>query len=101
MSTIHPKEVVTLTSIRHYEYITADPSSVVMPHARCLRTSHYKQDNGVPLLEPPNFIKGEAAASKSDIFRVYMFGRCQGVILECFECTKVVIVILGWLYKKH
>ena len=66
MAAVQPKEVVILTNIRQYEYITADPGSVVSPHTRCLRTSHFKQDIGVLLLEPPNFIKGEAAARKND-----------------------------------
>ena len=64
MSAVKPKEVVVLTTTDIYQYITADPSAVVLPHIRCLRTSQVNRAVEAPLLEPPNFISGEAAASE-------------------------------------
>ena len=55
---------MVLTTANMYEYITADPGAISLPHARCLRTSQFKQTAEIPLLEPPNFINGEAAARK-------------------------------------
>ena len=64
ISAVRPKQVMVLTTANIYEYITADPGAIMLPYARCLRTSRFKQSIDIPLLEPPNFIKGEAAACK-------------------------------------
>ena len=62
MSAIKPKEVVVLTTANLYTYVTDDPGVVMLPHVRCLHTTQFKQAVKIPLLEPPNFISGEAAA---------------------------------------
>ena len=53
---------MVLTTANLYTYITDDPGVVTLPHVRYLHTTQFKQAVETPLLEPPNFISGEAAA---------------------------------------
>ena len=58
---------MVLTTANIYQYITADPEAITLPYTRCLCTSQCKQTAKIPLLEPPNFVSGEAAASECGV----------------------------------